>query len=105
MMDYCYVGSVRDGMTLIERTLTEPEIAHICFQALKGLAYLHGRQPIIVHRDVKAANILIDENGNVKIADFGVSDRIQQTMAPEGHVGTVRLYRLIIFSLHLSEIS
>jgi serine/threonine protein kinase len=91
MMDYCSVGSVRDGMLLVGRALTEPEIAHICFQALKGLAYLHSRTPMIVHRDVKAANILINEQGELKIADFGVSDRIQQTMAPGGHVGTVRV--------------
>jgi serine/threonine protein kinase len=89
MMDYCSVGSVRDGMLLIGRALTEAEIAHICFQALKGLAYLHSRKPMIVHRDVKAANILINEQGEVKIADFGVSDRIQNTMAPGGHVGTL----------------
>jgi len=76
-------------MLLLGRTLTEPEIAHVCFQALKGLAYLHTRKPTIVHRDVKAANILINEQGEVKIADFGVSDRIQNTMAPGGHVGTL----------------
>lgn len=89
-MDYCAVGSVRDGMVLLGRGLTEQEIAHICYQALKGLLYLHSRSPAIVHRDVKAANILINEQGEVKIADFGVSDRIQQTVAPGGHVGTVR---------------
>lgn len=76
---------------MLGRPLTEPEIAHICYQSLKGLAYLHTRKPTIVHRDVKAANILINENGEVKIADFGVSDRIQNTIAPGGHVGTVRL--------------
>lgn len=81
-------------MLLLGRTLTEPEIAHICFQSLKGLAYLHTRKPTIVHRDVKAANILINEHGEIKIADFGVSDRIQNTMAPGGHVGTVRFPKL-----------
>ena len=88
-MDYCSVGSVRDGMDLLGRTLTEEEISYICYQALRGLSYLHTRNPIIVHRDVKAANILINEQGEVKIADFGVSDRIQKTVAPGGHVGTV----------------
>lgn len=100
-MDYCSVGSVRDGMLLLGRTLTEPEIAHICLQSLKGLAYLHSRKPVIVHRDVKAANILINEYGHVKIADFGVSDRIQKTIAPDGHVGTVRSYQPFYLQLKL----
>lgn len=91
MMDYCSVGSVRDGMVLLGRTLTEDEIGFICLQTIKGLTYLHTRNPMIVHRDVKAANILINEQAEVKIADFGVSDRIQQTMAPGSYVGTVRI--------------
>jgi len=54
--------------------LKEKEIAPICAGALKGLAYLHLQS--ILHRDVKGANILLTEQGDVNLADFGVSKQI-----------------------------
>ncbi|KDQ14249.1 hypothetical protein BOTBODRAFT_72888, partial [Botryobasidium botryosum FD-172 SS1] len=47
--------------------------ASILLQAAKGLHYLHTRNPVLVHGDLKAANVLISENGTVHIADFGLS--------------------------------
>ncbi|CAG2067109.1 unnamed protein product [Timema podura] len=67
-MEYC-LGSASDIIEVHKRPLKEEEIAAICEGVLSGLHYLHslGR----IHRDVKAGNILLTENGTVKLGDFG----------------------------------
>ncbi|GKB66189.1 mitogen-activated protein kinase kinase kinase 3 [Tanacetum coccineum] len=52
----------------------EPVIQNYTRQVLSGLAYLHGRKT--VHRDIKGANILVDPNGEIKLADFGMAKHI-----------------------------
>lgn len=52
----------------------EPVIQNYTRQILCGLAYLHGRNT--VHRDIKGANILVDPNGEIKLADFGMAKHI-----------------------------
>ncbi|MQL83742.1 hypothetical protein Taro_016237 [Colocasia esculenta] len=52
----------------------EPVIRSYTAQILSGLAYLHGRNT--VHRDIKGANILVDPNGEIKVADFGMAKHI-----------------------------
>ncbi len=61
-------------MQLDEGNLEEPEIAYILQQVLRALAYVHAQQR--VHRDVKAANVLLSVAGAVKISDFGVSGQM-----------------------------
>lgn len=63
-MEYC-LGSASDIIEVHKRPLKEEEIAAICEGVLRGLSYLHalGR----IHRDVKAGNILLTENGTVKL--------------------------------------
>lgn len=84
-MEYCGGGSVGDVSR--HRHVTESEIAVIMRGALYGLAYLHARKKL--HRDIKGGNILLTASGQVKIADFGVSAQLRDTMSRRGtFVGT-----------------
>eukprot|EP01102_Stenamoeba_stenopodia_P021944 TRINITY_DN8973_c0_g1_i2.p1 TRINITY_DN8973_c0_g1~~TRINITY_DN8973_c0_g1_i2.p1 ORF type:complete len:622 (-),score=153.34 TRINITY_DN8973_c0_g1_i2:74-1939(-) len=76
IMDYCGLGSVRDMLEVREKGLSEEHIMMILLGVVKGLLYLHAMK--VVHRDVKAANILLDEKATIKIADFGVSGQLAQ---------------------------
>uniref|UniRef100_A0A3B4EHR5 non-specific serine/threonine protein kinase n=1 Tax=Pygocentrus nattereri TaxID=42514 RepID=A0A3B4EHR5_PYGNA len=68
VMEYC-LGSASDLLEVHKKPLQEVEIAAIIHGALQGLVYLHSHN--MIHRDVKAGNILLTEPGQVKLGDFG----------------------------------
>ncbi|CAB1347957.1 unnamed protein product [Coregonus sp. 'balchen'] len=68
VMEYC-LGSASDVLEVHKKPLQEMEIAAITHGALEGLAYLHSHN--MIHRDIKAGNVLLTEPGQVKLADFG----------------------------------
>lgn len=76
-MEYCGGGSLQD-IYHITGPLAENQIAYMCRETLLGLSYLHCMGKM--HRDIKGANILLTENGDVKLADFGVSAQITATI-------------------------
>jgi len=78
-MEFCGGGSISDIMTVLGRSLTENQIATVCYYVVLGLKYLHSVRKI--HRDVKAGNILLNMKGEAKLADFGVSGQLSDTMA------------------------
>ncbi|KAL0110630.1 hypothetical protein PUN28_013899 [Cardiocondyla obscurior] len=78
LIEYCDGGAVDSIMVELEKALTEMQIAYICQHMTKGLAFLHKSK--VVHRDLKAGNVLLTMAGGVKIADFGVSAKNKHTL-------------------------
>lgn len=64
-MDYCAAGSIRNLIEMCNSPLNEMEAAYVISATLKGLVYLHAMN--IIHRDVKAANILLTEDAQIKL--------------------------------------
>ncbi|XP_056140523.1 serine/threonine-protein kinase 10 [Lampris incognitus] len=78
MIEFCPGGAVDATMLELDRGLTEPQIKVICRQMLEALVYLHSMK--IIHRDLKAGNILLTLDGDIKLADFGVSAKNNKTL-------------------------
>ncbi|KAM7393580.1 hypothetical protein PAMP_020439 [Pampus punctatissimus] len=78
LIEFCAGGAVDAIMLELERALTEPQIRVVCKQTLQALVYLHDNK--IIHRDLKAGNILLTLDGDVKLADFGVSAKNTKTL-------------------------
>jgi serine/threonine protein kinase len=76
VMELMTGGSFRDVLDDIENGMREMSLKQklkIMKDTCIGLAYLHNLKPLVIHRDLKAANILIDENMTAKLTDFGIS--------------------------------
>nr|XP_055058138.1 TRAF2 and NCK interacting kinase a isoform X9 [Misgurnus anguillicaudatus] len=80
VMEFCGAGSVTD---LIKNTkgnsLREDWTAYISREILRGLSHLHFNK--VIHRDIKGQNVLLTENAEVKLVDFGVSAQLDRTVS------------------------
>ncbi|XP_047668469.1 mitogen-activated protein kinase kinase kinase kinase 5 isoform X3 [Tachysurus fulvidraco] len=85
-MEYCGGGSLQD-IYHVTGPLSELQIAYVVRETLQGLSYLHSKGKM--HRDIKGANILFTDSGDVKLADFGVAAKITATIAKrKSFIGT-----------------
>ncbi|KAF2075857.1 hypothetical protein CYY_002843 [Polysphondylium violaceum] len=86
VMEYCKGGSLLDIIEFCGKRLIEDEIAAVCAGVVKGLVYLHSKRT--THRDIKAGNVLLDEDGVPKLADFGVSTIAEQGQKMKTVIGS-----------------
>jgi STE20-like kinase len=71
----------------LEKPLTENQIRYVCHEICKGLEFLHKNK--VIHRDLKAGNVLLTLDGDVKLADFGVSAKNKHTLQKrDSFIGT-----------------
>ncbi|XP_044162166.1 mitogen-activated protein kinase kinase kinase kinase 1 [Bufo gargarizans] len=77
-MEFCGGGSLQD-IYQVTGALSELQVAYVCRETLQGLSYLHNQGKM--HRDIKGANILLNDSGDVKLADFGISAQLTATFA------------------------
>eukprot|EP00118_Oscarella_pearsei_P013762 m.113505 g.113505 ORF g.113505 m.113505 type:complete len:866 (+) comp37460_c0_seq2:63-2660(+) len=79
VMEYCGAGSVTDLVRSTKaRTMREDCLAYISREILKGLSHLHKHK--VIHRDIKGQNVLLTDNADVKLVDFGVSAQLDRTI-------------------------
>ncbi|KAE9447412.1 hypothetical protein C3L33_20693, partial [Rhododendron williamsianum] len=86
--EFMFGGSVYDYLHKQKGTFKLPSLLRVALDISKGMNYLH--QNNIIHRDLKAANLLMDENEVVKVADFGVARVKSQTGVMTAETGTYR---------------
>lgn len=92
IMPYCKNGSAFKYITA-DNIITEDECWNLLHDVAAGLAYLHEKEPPLIHQDIKPDNILVNDEGHFMITDFGISARVRSTirngMAQEQSGGTL----------------
>ncbi|KAK8888345.1 SIK kinase 3 [Tritrichomonas musculus] len=86
VLEFCGGGTLEDKISKNEE-LSENERIKICEQIISALKYCYDKS--IAHRDIKAANVLFDNNGRIKVADFGFSGILEHDENVNEHMGTL----------------
>ena len=115
IMEFCNGGSLSDVMDVLGHPLNEMQLSAVCHGVLESLAYVHSLN--MIHRDIKAANLLVTTDGKVKLCDFGVSTQLEKAsdqaltmtgspywMAPEVITGTGQTTKVDIWSFGITAI-
>ncbi|XP_045623650.1 serine/threonine-protein kinase PLK4 [Procambarus clarkii] len=76
VLELCTKGELLKHLTNLRRVLTEDEAREYLSQIVAGMLYLHSQS--IMHRDLTLSNILLDNNGRIKIADFGLATQLRR---------------------------
>lgn len=92
-MEFCGAGSVDSIYRTLKRPVSEDAIASMIYESLLALEYLHTKVALI-HRDIKAGNLLLTVDGVIKLADFGVSAQLQTL---HGRANTFIGTRILLF--------
>ncbi len=79
VMPYCSNGSASNLPDVVD----EKTVWRFIRDVASGLAYLHNRKELVIHQDIKPANILIDDSKNFLITDFGLSKALKNTMSQQ----------------------
>ncbi len=78
VMDYVEGENLADHLRRTGQPMKESEVLDILSQVLNALEYIHGQEPPLLHLDIKPANIIVNEKGDVKLLDFGASKMMPQ---------------------------
>lgn len=73
LIEYCDGGALDSVMAELEKGLSETQIAYVCQQMCRGLAFLHSAK--VIHRDLKAGNVLLTMTGGVKLGVYIVNQK------------------------------
>ena len=87
LIEFCGGGAIDSIMMDLEKPLNESQIRYLCREICCGLSFLHKNR--VIHRDLKAGNVLLTSDADVKLADFGVSAKNKHTLQKrDSFIGT-----------------
>lgn len=77
--EYMSLGSLRSLIDSPAGMKMRPKhLVKVALSVARGMEYLHDQEPAIIHRDLNARNVLVDENWTIKVADYGLSEMIEK---------------------------